>query len=97
MRRDVSQLSVNKAMTWCGRGCSFLGLSPCDSLVDFPVFTMGYLLTVGDLYSSSTDNSVILTQEATEVAFRDLRRKTDNISDGETSAVPFMGKRWVPT
>ena len=30
---------------------------PCISLVDFPVFTTNYSLTVGELFSTPTDNS----------------------------------------
>ena len=54
---------------------------PCVSLVDFPVFTTDYPMTVGELYSSS-DPAANHTEEYAELAVRDLRRETDELSDG---------------
>ena len=55
--------------------------------MDFPFFTTNYLLMVGDPYSSSTDNLGHVKGEATALAVRDLRRKTDDLPvDGQTES-----------
>ena len=53
----------------------------CLSLVDCPIFTTHDLLTVGEQYTSSTDNLAIFTHQDVELAVRDLRRKTDDFQD----------------
>ena len=49
---------------------------PCVSQVDFPVYTTKYPLTVGELYSSSTDNSANVTEEDTVLAVETERLMT---------------------
>ena len=54
---------------------------PCVSPVDFSVFATNYPMTVGELYSSS-DTAANHTEGCAELAVRDLRRETDQLSDG---------------